>query len=79
MRCVSSSRLLSFFAERTAAAALSLANHLCAFLAGCDAVSIAFEHFLGGPSDDCHGAIRTVVELFGKLCLKLLNECHCSF
>ena len=44
-------RLLSFFAERIAAAALALANHLRALLSGGDAVSVAFKHSLGGPAD----------------------------
>src|ERR1035441_2684474 len=50
---------------KTATAALTLADHLSALLAGGDAVAVAFEDFLGDPSDDGRSVLGS---------LKLLHE-----
>lgn len=44
-------------------------------LAGSDAVPIAFEDFLGNPSDDGRSLLVTF-ELLEQLCFKLLNIGH---
>jgi len=65
-----SSRLLSLCGQ-VAAAALSLANHLHAFLAGGDSVLVAFEDFLADPFDDgCRvlGALELLHKLRFELC-----------
>lgn len=69
-------RLLRF-SERTASAALPLADHLHAFLACGDTVAIAFEDFLRSPADDGRGVLGAV-ELFGKLDFELFDVCHVS-
>jgi len=59
----------------TAAAAFTLADHLGAFLPGGDAVLVAFEDFLGNPSDDGR-RVLVALELLHKLLLELLNVSH---
>ena len=57
--------------ELAAAAALSLALDRCTGLAGGDAVTVAFEDFLGNPSDDGFRALcafELLCELFLKVC-----------
>ena len=56
-------RLFGWWHETTVTAALALANHLHAFLAGGDAVTVAFEHFLGNPAHDFIRALRSFFEL----------------
>lgn len=67
----SSSGLLSLCGE-TASAALPLSDHLRAFLAGGDAVSVAFEDFLRNPSDDGCGVLGSV-ELLQELLFELFD------
>jgi hypothetical protein len=62
----------------TASAALPLTNHLRAFLAGGDAVAIAFEDFLGNPSDDGRRVLGAL-ELLHKLLLELFDIRHVRF
>ena len=64
------SRLLSLLRERLSA--LSLADYLAAFLAGGNAVPVAFEHFLGNPANDGSGVVSAIFKLCGKFRLKLL-------
>ena len=59
----------------TAAAALSLALHRLAFLAGGDAVPVAFEDLLGNPSDDGFRGL-VAVELLHKLRFKVFDVAH---
>src|SRR5436190_16672135 len=60
---------------KAAAAALSLALHRLAFLASGDAVSVAFEDFLGNPSDDgCR--VLCALELLHKLRFKVFDVAH---
>jgi len=57
------------------ASALTLADQLGAFLAGGDAVPVAFEDFLGCPSDDgCR--ILGSLELLHELLFELFDERH---
>jgi hypothetical protein len=60
---------------KTATAALSLPLHRLAFLAGGDAVPVAFEDFLGNPpSDGCR--ILVAVELLHQLRFKVFDVAH---
>ena len=65
-------------AERPASSALSLTLHRIALATGGDAVAIAFEDFLGNPTDN---GIRCLVadELLGKLGLEVFEIRHFSF
>jgi len=58
-----------------AAAALPLANHRCAFLAGGDAVSVAFEHLFGYPADDGRRVLGAL-ELLHELLFELFDVRH---
>ncbi len=58
-----------------AAAALSLAYHLRALLAGCDSVPVAFEDSLGNPSDDGR-SVLAALELLDKLLFELFDMPH---
>lgn len=62
-------------AGRSAASALTLALHDRAVLAGLDAVTVAFEDFLGHPSNE-GGFVVLAVKLGDKLRFKLLNVSH---
>ena len=72
---VYSSVCLEGLCGKTAPAALPLADHLLALLAGGDAVSVAFEDFLGNPSDDGR-RVLCALELADKLLLELFNVGH---
>ena len=67
----SSSGLESLCGE-TAAATLPLSDHLPAFLAGGDAVAVAFEDFLGNPPDE-DIIVLGFVEFLSKLRFKLFD------
>jgi len=60
---------------RAAPAALALALHRRATLAGGDAVAVAFEHALGAPADNRAG-ITFGVQLSSKFLLELFDERH---
>ena len=60
---------------QVAAAALTLALHRLAFPASGDAVLVAFEDFLGNPSDDGFRCL-VALELFHQLRFKLLDVAH---
>jgi len=77
MVAVNASRRLCGFAGKAAAAALSLADHLGALLAGGDAVAVTFEDFLRDPSNDGCG-ILAPFELLLKLGFELLDIRHGS-
>jgi len=62
----------------TTSAALPLANHLCAFLAGGDSVSVALENFLRDPSDDGCRVLGSL-ELLDELLFELFDERHVRF
>ena len=64
-------RLLGF-GSGTVLAALTLAADRSLFLAGGDAVLVAFEDFLGNPADDLLDGLATG-ELLGKLLLELFD------
>jgi hypothetical protein len=66
-----SSGLKSLCGE-TATAALPLADHLSALLAGGDAVTVAFEDFLGNPSDDGRSVLGSL-ELLEELLFELFD------
>jgi hypothetical protein len=72
------SRRLCGFAGKAAAAALSLADHLGALLAGGDAVAVTFEDFLRDPSNDGCG-ILAPFELLLEFCFEFLDIRHGSF
>lgn len=60
---------------KAAAAALPLANHLRALLAGSDSVPVAFEDLLGNPSNDGR-SVLAALELFDELLFELFNIRH---
>ena len=71
-------RRLLGLSVRTAAAALSLASHRFAILAGGDAVLEALENPLANPSDERVLGFGTI-ELLPKLGFKLFDVFHRSF
>jgi len=73
----SSSGLESLCGE-TATAALPLANHLHALLAGGDAVAAAFEDLLGNPSDDGRRILGSL-ELVDELLFELFDIRHVRY
>lgn len=61
----------------SAPAALALTDYLLAFLAGGNAVAVAFENLLGNPADDGR-FVLSPVELLQKLRFKLVDVTHRS-
>lgn len=66
-----SSGLLSLCGE-TATAALPLSDHLRAFLAGGDAVAVAFKKLLASPANDGSG-VAAAFKFARKLALKIID------
>src|SRR5581483_1789939 len=69
---------LEGFGGKAAAAALPLAPHHSALLAGGDAVPVALKHFLGYPADDgCR--VLAALELLHQLLFEFVDVAHVRF